>query len=109
MKINIDARKIAQKKQRRFERSALPVLSHQVLEDSNKYVRKDQGALEKSSITQSIPEKGLLVWSTPYAKRVYYTGNPCRDVNPNASLMWFDKAKSVYGQRWTMLARKLMK
>lgn len=69
----------------------IPVLTEAVIEYGNVYVRKDQGTLEDSSYIKSQPEKGLAVWDTPYAKRMYYTGTPSRDVNPQASLMWADK------------------
>lgn len=103
----IDARKIAQKQKARFDDKALYILSQQILMDSNKYIRKDQGVLEASGI---IHERGKsIAWVTPYARRVYYTGNPCRDVNPDASLMWFEKAKNVYSDDWVTLAERLMK
>nr|DAV20518.1 MAG TPA: Minor capsid protein [Caudoviricetes sp.] len=69
----------------------IPAVTEAVIEYGNIYVRVDQGQLEESSYIKSQPEKGLAVWDTPYAKRMYYTGTPSRDVNPQASLMWADK------------------
>jgi len=63
----------------------------QALKDANYYCREDSGALIDSSINASDLENGLLVWDTPYAKSMYYTGHPSPDVNSNASLMWAHK------------------
>lgn len=54
------------------EGEALFITSKQVLKDSNKYCPKDQGTLISSSLTNSQPEKGKLVWKTPYARHLYY-------------------------------------
>ena len=88
--------------------TALYPLSEQILTDCNEFVRMDTGQLKKSSATASDPKKGVLVWDTPYARRVYYTGTPSTDVNPNASLMWVEKAKAAYINDWTEIAAKLV-
>ena len=68
-------------------------ISNEFLKDSNYFVREDSSELQKSAIRASDPDNGILVWDTPYAKRVFYTGTPSKDKNPNASLMWCEKAK----------------
>jgi hypothetical protein len=68
------------------------IISNELLKDSNYYARMDSGAMINSSLLASRPEEGMLVWNTPYAKRAYYVGVPSRDRNPNASLMWAEKA-----------------
>lgn len=85
---------------------ALPILAQQVLKDSNFYARMDSGVLIASSLKSSDFDKGILIWDTPYASKVYHTGFPSKDVNVNASLMWFEVAKSKHLKRWVALARK---
>ena len=43
----------------------------------------------------------------PYAKRVYYTGSPSKEVNPNASLMWCEKAAGTNRGDWQKIAQRL--
>ena len=81
----------------------------QVLKDSNYFCRQDQKGLINSSIVSSRPADGVLIWNTPYARAVYYTGEPSTDKNPNASLMWFHKAQAEFGKDWTVLAEKLLR
>ncbi len=88
-------------------KKTLVPLAEQALTDCNYYVRMDTGALRSSSLSASIPAKGTLVWNTPYAKRVYYTGSPSKEVNPNASLMWCEKAQAEHGRDWQRIAQKI--
>lgn len=83
------------------------VLTEQVVKDSNIYCRQDQGTLMASAISSSRPDDGLAIWNTPYAKRMYYTGTPSTDVNPNASLLWVEKARKLYAKTtWKKIAQK---
>lgn len=88
-------------------KKTLVPLAEQALTDCNYYVRQQTGALRSSSLTASIPREGLLIWNTPYAKRVYYTGSPSKEVNPNASLMWCEKAHAERGRDWQKIAQRL--
>lgn len=81
-------------------KKALYVVSEQALGDCNYYCRVDQGTLRDSSERSSDLKNGQLVWDTPYAKRVYYTGSPSHDINPNASLMWCEVAQNQHGKDW---------
>lgn len=87
------------------------VLDNQVIKDSNFYVPVDQHYLEKSAKINSKPGEGLVVWQTPYAKRLYY--NPqydfSTDVNPNARGLWFEAAKSSKRSEWLKQADKAIK
>lgn len=67
-----------------------------IIEYGNIFVREDSGDLKDSSYIASDPEKGEAVWDMPYAKRMYYTGTPVKDKNPNASLMWAEKGVNTY-------------
>ena len=50
-----------------------------VVKYGNIYVRVDKHKLEESALIASVPEKGLAIWDTPYAKKMYYTGTPSKD------------------------------
>lgn len=88
-------------------KATTPILSEQILKDSNFYARQDTGAMIASSQYASNLQEGEIVWATPYAKKVYYTGSPSRDVNPNATLMWFETAKRAHLKDWLKLAEKI--
>lgn len=79
------------------------------LADSNEYVRQDQSTLKQSSYTASDLKAGKLVWNTPYAKRVYYTGTPSKDVNSKAALRWAEKAKQKHLKEWEKAGNDAMK
>ena len=86
----------------------LAALSTQVLADCNRYARDDTGRMIASSRTASAPAEGRLVWATPYARRVYYTGKPSRAHNGGASLRWCEKAKGLHARAWTRAAARML-
>lgn len=92
-----------------LEKKARYLLSSQILADANKHVRMDTGELRNSSLRSSDMNKGLLVWNTVYAKRVYFTGTPSTDRNPDAELMWVHVARDRYGKDWETLFANLAK
>jgi len=85
-------------------RDGLSEFSAQVLADCNAFARDDTGRLIASARTASDLTTGKLIWSTGYARRVYYTGTPSQARNPNASLRWCEKAKAARLPEWTKLA-----
>ena len=85
------------------------LLSKQILDDANKHVRADRWTLRDSSYEKSEPAKGLLIWDTVYAKRVYYTGTPSHDQNPDAELMWVHVARDRYSKDWVTIFTNLAK
>lgn len=76
-----------------------------VIEYGNLYVRMDQGTLRDSSLIASDPKNGKAVWDTPYAKKVYYTGTPSKDVNQQASLMWAQKGVDTHKKELDQVAQ----
>lgn len=82
-------------------------LATQILADANKHVRADSWELKRSSERASVPAKGELVWDTPYAKKVYYTGVPSHDENPDAELMWVQVARDRYSDDWLVVFKNL--
>ena len=87
-------------------KTAMFALGEQVLTDANYYVRVDQGTLRDSAQVQHNDMTAVISWNTPYARRVYYTGTPSTDVNPNASLMWAEKAADIHGEEWAKILEK---
>lgn len=79
-------------------------LDQQALKDSNYYIPKREGFLERSSIAASLPGSGLLVWAVSYAKRMYHALAPSKKINPNASAKWFERAKATKLKEWEALA-----
>jgi len=77
-------------------------LDNDVLKDSNYFIPKDTGELERSSIRSSEIGKGRLFWNTKYARRLYYNPqyNFSKDVSPNARGLWFEAAKSQKRPGW---------
>ena len=61
--------------------------------------------MRDSALISSRPEDGLAVWDTPYAKKVYFTGEPSKDVNPNASLMWAQKGVDTHRKELQIVAQ----
>ncbi len=105
-------------------------VTESVVEYGNIFVREDQGVLAASALIGttlpdtvnrtgwsaedkknyssakgSDPENGKAVWDTPYAKRVYYTGTPSKDKNPDASLMWAQKGVDTYKKELDAVAQ----
>lgn len=88
-------------------KEATPIITNEFIKDSNYYCREDTGELERSAIRASRPEEGLAIWDTPYAKKMYYTGTPSRDRNPNASLMWGHKAARKNKAKYARMAQAI--
>ena len=84
------------------------IMANELLKDANYYCREDTGELIRSAINASQPEKGLLIWNTPYAKKMYYIGSPSKDRNPNASLQWADRAAKENKDKYNRMLQKLV-
>ena len=75
-------------------------------DDCNYYCKMDTGRLIDSSYTEVDGTVCNVIWDTPYAKKQYYTGQPSKDRNANASLQWAEKAHRKYGDQWAKLIEK---
>ena len=82
---------------------ALPDIAAVVLADCNRYARDDTGKLIQSAYAASSLVQGKLIWSTPYARRVYYTGQASHANNANASLRWCERACALHLAQWESL------
>ncbi|GGE47647.1 hypothetical protein GCM10011391_28040 [Pullulanibacillus camelliae] len=87
---------------------ALPILTQQVVKDSNFYIPYDTGEMMMSSLRASDFNNGKAVWDTPYAKKMYYgiNFNFSHDINPHAQAMWPKKAESAHKKEWSQVAKK---
>lgn len=78
-------------------------LDSQVMKDANYFCPQDTGALQKS-VLGSIIGSGLLTWAIDYAKKMYhFKGRLSKETNPNASVKWFEVAKSRHKEAWAKL------
>lgn len=80
--------------------------TNEFIKDANFYCRVDTHETQRSAIRESKPEEGLAIWGTNYAKKAYYTGYPSTDKNPNASLMWADKAAKEHREKYENILKK---
>lgn len=66
-----------------------------VLRFANPYTPKDTGNLIASGTASSLPEKGVIIYSAPYAKKLYY-GDKFkfdRTKNRKAGSRWIERMK----------------
>lgn len=89
-----------------FYSKALPKVADDILSDCNTYVRMQDGTLANSARIESKGRK--ITWNTRYANKVYYTGTPQRNKNPNASLRWCEVAKRKHAKDWADKASRLV-
>lgn len=85
-------------------------LGKRVIQDSNEFVPMDTGLLASTVIGNSNIGRGLIVYATKYAKRLYYgvSFSFSKDKHPKATHHWFEKAKSIWLQTWIDGVRKIM-
>ena len=90
-------------------KSVLPVLTEEIMNDCNQYVKVRDHALEQSALTHSRPQEGLIIWQTPYACRQYWEIRTAyTDVNPNATWKWAEVAKAFCKDKWQRKAQQQM-
>ena len=108
VKIEFDKAKLKAKIETASKKGVKEVCN-EALKDANYYARFDTGEMIRSSERASRPEDGELVWDTPYAKRVYYTGTPSTDKNPNASTLWAHKGYAENHEKYNRILEKVAK
>ena len=87
----------------------LPELTQDILNDANQYVKWDTGAMHDTSEIHALPEKGVIIWQTSYAKRQYWDIKTAyTDMNPKATWRWFEVAKEAHMDRWEEQAQRLI-
>ena len=85
----------------------------QLLNYSLPFVPKADNTLRDSGFAHSIPEKGLAIWDTPYAKYQWYgmweDGSHVvkNYTTPGTGTMWADKAAKKYRKELNKTAQNL--
>jgi len=101
-KVSFDKSKV----KKDIEMRMVPVqkrLDAQVMKDSNYFIPKETGTLEKS-VFGSVLGSGILTWAVDYAKKMYnFGGKLSKETNPNASIKWFEVAKVRFTEKWTRM------
>lgn len=107
VKTKIDLSGVYKKVEAKTER-AQAALNEQVLKDSNYFAPQDTSALINSSLLASRVGEGILIWDTPYSRKLYWNPgfNFSTDKNPNARAMWFEAAKSMFISDWIAMTQK---
>lgn len=107
IRVKVDTKRI-RPKIGKAAHSAVGIVTQQVVKDGNLYAPQDTGELHRSGIRHSDFKKGKAIWSTPYARRLYYGTRFkfSKDKNPRAQALWAKKAKAVHSREWTKVAQK---
>ena len=103
MKMTISKSQLMAKIQGAWDRG-LYALSTEILADCNEYVKVDKRTLRNSSLLHSQPDKGLLVWETPYAKRQYWEIQT--SLTPGTTWKWCETAKRKHKDQWQKKAQR---
>ena len=108
VKININKSAVMAKVQGAWDKG-LAILTEEIKNDCNQYVKVRDGFLQQSADANSIPREGKIIWQTPYARRQYWEiQTAIKDKNPNASWKWCEVAKRKHQERWARQAQKLL-
>lgn len=110
IRVKVDTKRIRPKISKASD-AAVGIVTQQVVKDGNLYAPQDTGELHRSGIRHSDFKNGKAIWSTPYAKRLYYGTHFkfSKDKNPRAQALWVEKAKSVHRGKWAQVAQKAVK
>lgn len=87
---------------------ALPMITEEILNDCNEYVKWEHGDLAMSSYTNSDFRQGIMRWQKPYARRQYWEIRTSLNGNPKRTWKWVHVAKSELLDKWIRQAAKLM-
>ena len=92
----------------RVTRAKQEAFAKRVATEIRAYVPLDSGALRDSDPLHSIYASGDIMWTTPYARRVYHLKRVLRVKNPKASPRWAEVAKNERMGAWRAFAKKLL-
>lgn len=108
VKININKSAVMAKVQGAWDKG-LAILTEEIKNDCNQYVKVRDGFLQQSADANSIPREGKIIWQTAYARRQYWEiQTAIKDKNPNASWKWCEVAKRKHQEQWARQAQKLL-
>ena len=105
--ININKSAVEAKIMGQFEK-ILPMLTEEILNDCNQYVKWDFGDLAMSSQTHTDFKKGIMRWVTPYARRQYWEIKTNLSGDPKRTWKWVHAAKAERESTWIRQAAVLM-
>ena len=101
VKLEFDVDKIMKQKQGILDKTQ-SFLDQRVLNDSNYFIPMQEGFLKNSG---HVVKRGQIEWSAEYARKQYYgLPNKSKQVNPNASMKWFEQAKARKMKEWERIA-----
>ena len=105
MRVQIDVDMNTAKVAKRMEGiggKALLWLKNEVAKDSEPFVPLRSGILTRSVMASIRTPDDALIYNTIYARRMYYGDHYAfrRDVHPQASARWFEKAKAIHKPKW---------
>ena len=108
VKINIDKMKLRQTIESAWK-AGLPVLTKEILDDTNEYCKFDTGVLVQSSYLHTKFNRGMMIWQTPYARRQYWEIQTAytRAGHPRATWKWAEVAKRHNMEKWQRQANAL--
>lgn len=77
-------------------------LDNEILKDCDPYVPVDSFRMRDSGQANTTLGSGKILFRTPYVRPQYYRSdyNHGRDNHPQASAMWFEKAKATRRDHW---------
>lgn len=132
VKVDINTNKL-NKKYRLKQQKALRMLKSEISKDTEPYVPMRSGDLRRSVTKSLVTNEPTLIWSTPYARFLYYgkvmvgkitkrpwakkgetkeIANPVRKLTysqPGSGPNWFNRTKKVKLKKWLNVARKVFK
>jgi hypothetical protein len=104
VKININPRQVQAKVMGAFDKN-LFALTSEIIADCNEYCKRSPDhTMRDSSLIHSRPGEGLMIWSTPYARRQYWEIKTA--LTPGTTWRWVETAKKRHMARWQALAQK---
>lgn len=89
-------------------RAKRAAFAHRVGFDMNKRCPVDEGTLRDSMPVSSDFESGLVIWDTPYAKKVLNADSVRTVKNPNACPQWPEAVKAEKLGDWKQMAGSLL-
>ena len=84
-------------------------VSQEFLKDGNYYAPMDVGTLRKSGVLNSNFKKGLVIWKTPYVRRLWFgiAFNFSKDSNPYARAKWGEYAERKHNKKYKNMYNKI--
>jgi len=84
------------------QQKAMAAITDIIIRDSDPYVPMATGATAQSPMVSSQKDAGIIIYDTPYARKIYYGNdiNFSHDHHPKATARWFEHAKSEHGGSW---------